>query len=77
MIMGYTLGQKYFPIPYKIKAFFGYSLLALLLYGLGDYLQAISTQKLNYYLIGNGILILFIAIAYFSEKSNRKTHAEN
>lgn len=77
MIMGYTLGQKYFPIPYKIKAFFGYSLLALLLCGLGDYLQAISTQKLNYYLIGNGILILFIAIAYFSEKSNRKTHAEN
>ncbi len=77
MVLGYAMGQKYYPIPYKVKAFFAYSILALLLFILGTYLQNLSIHKLNYYLIGNGLLILFISIAYFVEKSNLKNHVED
>ena len=77
MVLGYAMGQKYYPIPYKVASFFGYSILALLLYGIGYYLQSNLAQNSTYYLVGNGILVLFILIAVVLEKSKSRLHAEN
>ncbi len=77
MVMGYAMGQKYYPIPYKVRSFFGYSALALLLYAIGYYLQNSSVQGSTYYFIGNGLLFVFILIAIINEKSNTKLHAKN
>ncbi len=75
MVLGYAMGQKYYPIPYKVASFFGYSILALLLYGIGYYLQSSLTQNHTYYLVGNGLLVLFILIAVVIEKSKTRLHA--
>jgi O-antigen/teichoic acid export membrane protein len=42
MTLGYLIGQKYFPIPYNLKKFFGYIGLVLLLYAVSWWIGASS-----------------------------------
>jgi O-antigen/teichoic acid export membrane protein len=39
MILGYLIGQKFYPIPYNLKKFFGYVGLALLLYMISEWIN--------------------------------------
>jgi O-antigen/teichoic acid export membrane protein len=39
MILGYLIGQKFYPIPYNLKKFFGYVGLALLLYAISEWIN--------------------------------------
>jgi hypothetical protein len=39
MILGYLIGQKFYPIPYNLKKFFGYVGLALLLYVISEWIN--------------------------------------
>lgn len=66
MILGYLIGQKYYPIPYNLKKFFGYIGLAVLIYFIGRLLQS-DSWFLN---MGSGILLLaaFIGTILFIEK---------
>ncbi|MEI7501093.1 MAG: polysaccharide biosynthesis C-terminal domain-containing protein, partial [Bacteroidota bacterium] len=59
MVLAYLIGQKYYPIPYNLKKFFGYIGLALLLY-------AISTLvPFNRALPGIGFNLLLLAFFAF------------
>jgi O-antigen/teichoic acid export membrane protein len=66
MVISYVLGQKYYPIPYQLKKMVAYVSISLVLVYLSFY---IFKQNI---LIGNALLILFIAGIYFIEKDNVK-----
>ncbi len=69
-VFAYYTGQKHFPINYNIKKIGGYLLLTLILLGVGwniNYESKIVSQLLKEILI-----IVFIVVAYFSEKENLK-----
>lgn len=75
MVLGYAMGQKYYPIPYRVIGFVVYAIIAIILWGIGSYIQKGLSQNIPYYLVGNGLLILFILIAFFKEKSTSHSHA--
>lgn len=66
MILGYLLGQKYYPIPYNLKKFFGYIGLALGLYFISRFIQT-DSWFLN---VGSGLILflIFPFIAWLIEK---------
>jgi uncharacterized membrane protein YfcA len=68
MIIGYKMGQKYYPIPYDISKFFKYSIISLILYFVGIQLQSRVESELLYYSIGISFLMLFGLIGYYNEK---------
>jgi O-antigen/teichoic acid export membrane protein len=39
MVLGYLIGQKYYPIPYNLKKFFGYTGLVLALYAISEWIN--------------------------------------
>lgn len=61
----YAYGQKYFPIPYSIKAAFAYI-------GLASLLIFISSQfdfgEIQNFLFHNSLVLLFLAVVYLVEK---------
>lgn len=62
MLMSFLWGQKYYPIPYKLK-----SILAYLTLSVG--LSALSFYGFREnYVIGIGVLLLFTTVIYFNEK---------
>ncbi len=66
MVLGYLIGQKYYPIPYNLKKFFGYLGLALLLYFISRWIHVEN----RIFSFGFSVLLLFIFIstAWFVEK---------
>jgi O-antigen/teichoic acid export membrane protein len=62
MVISYMLGQKYYPIPYKLKRILGYLIASTILVSLSFWVF-----KRNIF-AGNALLLLFIAaIAYFEK----------
>jgi|688.fasta_scaffold79468_2 O-antigen/teichoic acid export membrane protein len=68
MIIGYKMGQKYYPIPYDISKFFKYSIISLVIYFAGIQLQSRVESEILYYTIGFSSLLLFGLIGYYNEK---------
>jgi O-antigen/teichoic acid export membrane protein len=66
MIIGYLLGQKYFPIPYNLKKFFGYTGLALLLYGISA--QVKPTYWIISIIFNTFLLGVFLVIVWLTER---------
>ncbi|TDG37742.1 polysaccharide biosynthesis protein [Pedobacter changchengzhani] len=66
MVISYVLGQKYYPIPYKIKRMSAYLLTSILIVYLSFWVF-----NRNIY-IGNGLLVLFLAIIAYFEKTEIK-----
>jgi len=66
MILGYLLGQKYYPIPYNLKKFFGYIGLTVGLYFVSRFIQT-DSWFLN---VGSGLILLaaFVAVVWVVEK---------
>jgi O-antigen/teichoic acid export membrane protein len=54
MVFGYFLGQKYYPIPYNLRKFFGYIGLALGLYFISRFIQT-ESWLIN---VGTGLILL-------------------
>lgn len=64
MVISYLLGQKHYPIPYKLKAMSIYIMVSLVMVYLSFWVF-----KRNIY-IGNGILVLFLLGIFYFEKNN-------
>ena len=64
MIISYILGQKHYPIPYKLKTMGLYILVSIVMVYLSFWVF-----NRNIY-IGNGILILFLVGIFYFEKNN-------
>ncbi|MUP45162.1 polysaccharide biosynthesis protein [Gramella sp. BOM4] len=62
MLLSYYYGQKYYPIPYDLKKIGVYLISAMIISGISLYLFP------GNYLVGIPLLLIFIAIVYFSEK---------
>ena len=67
MVMGYLIGQKYYPINYNLKKFFGYIGLALVLYGVSNWVDA--TSFIYKMLIGSVLTAVFLLIVWRFERS--------
>ena len=66
MVISYVLGQKHYPIPYKLKQMSAYLAVSVVLVYLSFY-----TFKQNIF-IGNALFVLFLAGIYWIEKNNFK-----
>ena len=64
MVISYWLGQKHYPIPYKLKSMATYILVSILSVGLSFWVF-----NRNIY-IGNTILLLFLLGIFYFEKDN-------
>lgn len=66
MVASYLLGQKHYPIPYNLRKFGLYSLVALVFYGLLSWIdiQPGWTQ----FIIHNLFILIFVALVWFMEK---------
>lgn len=64
----YFTGQRHYPIPYKIKAGFGYILLSILLVFVSNQLPA--TSQLAATTIHFLLMLTFFLIAYFNERKS-------
>jgi O-antigen/teichoic acid export membrane protein len=66
MVLSYVWGQKNYPIPYNLKKNLTYIIIAVILVYL-----SFSVFKQNIF-IGNALLLLFVAGAYYVERKNLK-----
>jgi len=66
MVIAYLLGQKYYPVPYRIWKAAGYTGLALLLYLISAYLRI--PHPVSRILFHTGLLLVFLLTAFFIEK---------
>ena len=66
MVISYVLGQKYYPIPYKLNRILAYLLISVVLVVLSFWVF-----NRNLY-IGNGLLLLFLAGIVYVEKNEVK-----
>ncbi|WP_316806064.1 lipopolysaccharide biosynthesis protein [Pedobacter agri] len=66
MTISYWLGQKHYPIPYKLKSMSAYIIISVIFVGLSFWIF-----HRNIY-IGNAILIVFLAGIFYFEKDNIK-----
>lgn len=68
MVMAYVIGQRYFPIPYNLKKFFGYIGLSLVLYAISNFIhfdRIFQSFAFNLLLMG-----IFITVVWFFEFRN-------
>jgi O-antigen/teichoic acid export membrane protein len=66
MLISYSLGKKYYPVPYDILKIGGYLILAVVLSALSYY-----RFNTNYY-ISTVIVLVFLGIIFISEKKELK-----
>jgi len=66
MVLGYLIGQQFYPIPYNLKKFFGYLGLALLLYFISRWIH-VENRILSFGL-STILLGIFISTTWFIEK---------
>jgi O-antigen/teichoic acid export membrane protein len=64
-IASYFIGQKYFPVPYKIGTVLGYLLFGIVLFYLSIFIRATG---LNGFLINNLLVLAYILGVYLIEK---------
>lgn len=65
MLLSYILGQKHYPVPYDLKKIALYLILAIVMS-----IIVLKTNS-NYYL-NTGLVLLFLAIVFVSEKEQIK-----
>lgn len=66
MVIAYMLGQKYYPVPYRIWKAAGYTGLALLLYLISAYLRI--PHPVSRIFFHSGLLLVFLLTAFLIEK---------
>jgi uncharacterized membrane protein len=66
MFASYILGQKHFPIPYNLRKFLLYSVLAISMYFIVSLLN-IPFGAIQV-LIHNGFVLIFVLLVWFMEK---------
>lgn len=70
MVASYVLGQKHYPIPYNLRKFGLYSIVALFFYAA---LMWISIEPgWTQFIVHNGAILLFVALVWFMEKPRKK-----
>jgi len=69
MIASYLLGQKHYPIPYNLRKFGLYSIVALILYVILSWID--MNPGWTQFIIHNSFILLFIALVWFMEKPKR------
>jgi O-antigen/teichoic acid export membrane protein len=62
MVISYVLGQKYYPIPYKLKRILAYIITSVVLVSLSFWVFHSNI------FIGNALLLLFLAAIFYFEK---------
>ena len=71
MILSYLIGRKFFPVPYNLKKFFGYTGIAVFLYFLNTVIR-FDTIFLRIF-FSTILLLIFTAFAFFIEKPKINT----
>ena len=72
-LAGYTLGQRYFPVPYKIWRIFGYILLAFGFYLISTQLGLkLSSNAISYIGVNTLLLLVYVTGLYFFERKTIK-----
>ncbi len=70
MVASYLLGQKHYPIPYNLRKFGLYSIVALFFYAL---LSWISIEPgWTQFIVHNVTILLFMSLVWFMEKPRKK-----
>ncbi|MBK7572623.1 MAG: polysaccharide biosynthesis protein [Bacteroidetes bacterium] len=70
MIISYFLGQKHYPVPYKVGSFFYFIGISIALWIAGDFLRgAIHPGKVFSVIINLVILLIFIVLAYIQVRN--------
>jgi O-antigen/teichoic acid export membrane protein len=67
MLVCYMLGKKYYPIPYHVNKFIGYTLLALAIFWAGNFVHNISSNSYLNWGLSFLLLIGFLGIALIIE----------
>jgi O-antigen/teichoic acid export membrane protein len=66
MILSYLIGQKYYPVRYRLLPFFGYIGFAVFLYMVSTFIQPETTfLRISFHTI---LLLLFVMVVFFIEK---------
>ncbi|TBN16768.1 lipopolysaccharide biosynthesis protein [Hyunsoonleella pacifica] len=65
MVVSYFLGQKYYPVPYRLKSILGYLSVAIIFS-----ILALSSN-VNYY-INTALVLVFLGLVVFSERNELK-----
>ncbi|MCX6249532.1 MAG: oligosaccharide flippase family protein [Bacteroidetes bacterium] len=66
MVLSYLIGQKYFPVNYNLKKFFGYLGLAVLLYLISSNI-CIDTKPVRI-IVHSMFLLIFLVVAFLVER---------
>jgi hypothetical protein len=66
MVISYLIGQRYFPVQYNLRKFFGYLGLAVLLYFVSVFI--VFDKRILQFLFHSLILIIFIGVVLAVEK---------
>jgi len=66
MVISYVLGQKYYPIPYKLKRILAYIISSVVLVSLSFWVFHSNI------FIGNALLLLFLGAIFYFEKDELK-----
>lgn len=66
MVLSYLIGQRYFPIQYNLKKFFGYIGLAVILYFANTII--VFDGKILQFLFHSSLLLIFIGVVFAVEK---------
>ena len=65
MLISYVLGQKHYKVPYNVKSIVGYLVLAIVF-------SIITLNPISNYYINTGLVLVFLAIVFLSEKKELK-----
>ena len=66
MVASYLLGQKHYPIPYNLRKFALYSILAILIYAVFTWIDL--EAGILQFVIHNFFILLYVGIIYWMEK---------
>ncbi|MEX2484476.1 MAG: oligosaccharide flippase family protein [Brumimicrobium sp.] len=71
MVASYILGQKHYPIPYNLKKFTLYALVALMFYFITVFLDL--QEGWVQYIVHNCIILIYVALVWWMEKPKKVT----
>ncbi|MDX5319707.1 MAG: hypothetical protein LPK45_01465, partial [Bacteroidota bacterium] len=70
MVAVYLTGQKYYPIPYKVRSFLFYLIFTLALFVISEMLNEVENASLRY--TWKSLLLLsFFAVVFLAEKRGK------
>lgn len=70
-VLNYIYGQKHYPIPYNLLKILTYIGLSILLYVVSWQASSYMPNSTTVYVLNAVLLLLFVGIAYFSERPNK------